>query len=881
MNPECQSYSSIGEYSYRNTISGYDASVVDVQDGTVFPFKPFFGGNGILIQDNVPTGGITISYTGAPGSGYTYSTQGVGDASVVDTQVGNNFGFKPINGGNDISVVNGPSVVINSDLTFSSPFSGVPVFSGKVVSDVQFKSLMAGSGITLNDNAGVITLSTITPTQALYVNNTLFVDVQYGGIGIRERMDQPYLTVAAALVDAQPYDTIHLRPGTYTEAVTITKRLFFYLESGVEWNAPGSPIFTVNIPGNDKFSVDGYGNFNSTTPGGQIINSINSLETIFRANSINIIGSTAFQTNTSIDILVNYIMVTGAGKLLNSTNTTENQLIKITSNNIDINNADFYSVTGSCVQINSNKLRIISQTNSPSIVCTSTIAISSINVQYLEIQTSPAGLISLTDTDSSVARSEVSFYIKADKCKINGSPLINLTSNKPANLQNIYPRFYFEVNTLFISNIGSLVQPGFIKATNGDIYASINNMTTTLVNNNTVFAQVLGTFNLTSNGVIDYVAADTTYFIDATYANLSVNTLNWNGIITSTKGAINGVSLFSTGQITGSWTVNCPSLIMTNTTNALITCTGDISLMCNTIQLNTGSNNNAILASVGAIKIKAQELLFSFTNNHTLVNILSVGNSINADLLRDIALVNNGSIVLQGIKFLCQAAISNSIISSSGNLTFNFPQVDISNRPNGFTSSGTSNFVIDNLLYTGTGSAFTITGGVFNIDIKNATHSPTANSIFMNMSAGTTNAKITKLITSINTLAAFNTTSVANLFLTLDYATLTNLLCALGSTGTTNINCKKVSSTSVVVNITGTTQPEISGSYTTTAANVVTNNISTKLSINSAKLISTSSCITSVNPTILNITPSSASFDVPLLITKRPVLALFIDPLLT
>ena len=49
----CQSSNDIvgADYTYSTLpIAGYDATVVDTQVGNDFPFKPFFSGTGILVD---------------------------------------------------------------------------------------------------------------------------------------------------------------------------------------------------------------------------------------------------------------------------------------------------------------------------------------------------------------------------------------------------------------------------------------------------------------------------------------------------------------------------------------------------------------------------------------------------------------------------------------------------------------------------------------------------------------------------------------------------------------------------------------------------------------------------------------------------------------
>lgn len=64
--------------------------------------------------------------------------------------------------------------------------------------------------------------------------NTLFVDKVYGNnlTAQRERFDLPYATISEALVNANNYDTIIVRSGTYTETLTLKNLVNIHFEKG-------------------------------------------------------------------------------------------------------------------------------------------------------------------------------------------------------------------------------------------------------------------------------------------------------------------------------------------------------------------------------------------------------------------------------------------------------------------------------------------------------------------------------------------------------------------------------------------------------------------------------------------------------------------------
>jgi hypothetical protein len=147
----CEPFNDIGNnYTYSTLpIAGFDATVVDTQVGFDFPFKPLFSGNGIQIDETTNPGAITITYTGAPGAPYTYSTEVAGDATVVGTQVGTNFGFKPINSGTNINVSEVGGAVQVDGPTYASNVmvgSDANITATQVGNEFRFKPLNAGSG---------------------------------------------------------------------------------------------------------------------------------------------------------------------------------------------------------------------------------------------------------------------------------------------------------------------------------------------------------------------------------------------------------------------------------------------------------------------------------------------------------------------------------------------------------------------------------------------------------------------------------------------------------------------------------------------------------------------------------------------------------------
>lgn len=123
-----------------------------------------------------------------------------------------------------------PWPTVPSANTFSSLGGGEPVYAGTVASDVQFKSLVAGSNVTFSSTGDEITINATTNLTSYQITDTSFVDGQFGGDSTAQAQSYayPFRHIANAIA-ATNSATIIVNSGSYTENLTLaaaTRNIF-------------------------------------------------------------------------------------------------------------------------------------------------------------------------------------------------------------------------------------------------------------------------------------------------------------------------------------------------------------------------------------------------------------------------------------------------------------------------------------------------------------------------------------------------------------------------------------------------------------------------------------------------------------------------------
>ena len=103
------------------------------------------------------------------------------------------------------------------------------------INDVEVTApVQTGEGLIFNAATGLWENQFI--DTSLLTGNTLWVDAEYGDDENAELYDEskPFSTIIAALLQCTDGDLIHVRPGTYTGAITLKSNVNIWCDPGVE-----------------------------------------------------------------------------------------------------------------------------------------------------------------------------------------------------------------------------------------------------------------------------------------------------------------------------------------------------------------------------------------------------------------------------------------------------------------------------------------------------------------------------------------------------------------------------------------------------------------------------------------------------------------------
>jgi hypothetical protein len=165
-----------------------------------------------------------------------------------------------------------------------------------------------------------------TLTSDLLVNNTVFVDTQFGSnvTGIREDESRPVQTIAQAVSIAIAGDTIYVQPGDYNESGFVLKDgvNYYFTEGASVIGASGSVFTDTGAAAPVTVTITGYGRFSSSD--GPILSLSQASTVTLQGDSFSATGSPALIEITSASTATLNVKSTS----LTATGTT--QLLRIT-----------------------------------------------------------------------------------------------------------------------------------------------------------------------------------------------------------------------------------------------------------------------------------------------------------------------------------------------------------------------------------------------------------------------------------------------------------------------------------------------------------------------------------------------------------------------
>lgn len=153
---------------------GLGESIFDDKVGSDLQFKSLVAGTNIDLTSNLTN--IVISNTAPLGEINTASNVGTG-SGLFKSKVGADLQFKSLTAGSNISLVNNANdISINAPSpgevnTASNVGTGVGLYKSKTVNNFDFKSLLVGAGLSITNSSNEITLVNTSPGEVNTASN--------------------------------------------------------------------------------------------------------------------------------------------------------------------------------------------------------------------------------------------------------------------------------------------------------------------------------------------------------------------------------------------------------------------------------------------------------------------------------------------------------------------------------------------------------------------------------------------------------------------------------------------------------------------------------------------------------------------------------------
>ncbi len=626
-----------------NIVAGSDANITAVQVGNDFRFKPLNAGVNTTIEETTLPGAITFN-------GPTYASNVVvgSDANITAAQVGNQFRFKPLNAGTNVTIEETTlpgAITINSAnppvYTYSSNVvagSDANITATQVGNDFRFKPLNAGTNITIEETTlpGAVTINATLTSVSIPQNNILYVDTQFGNNATaqRESLNLAYQTISAALSSALAGDTIYVLPGAYTGiSITPTVNINMYLSSGVTITGnAGVNVFIINAGRTFELFGDGIvtNNLLATIAGtGSAVLTARSLSgTVAVAGSlvmkaINYTSALITMNTTTSNILLDVDTINATGTVL--TSSTTNNITNFTCYAQNITCQNLFNYSGP-----STNIRFIAN----NITCTETG------------NTDNCALVD--NTASTTAQSLCYAEVIANSYIANNFNIVEVRSSNKSVLNNIAPLMLFKVANLAINSsaIGtffnggnSATTVGYIQLECGKISVSGSTASGIVLFSNNVFGNI-GYLNLPTNTSIPN-SVNISNVITGSILSINIGYARIHG--TFGGGTFTFDTISSNGQIIllNGTNITAKSITISNNTDNFIQNSVGGTINLNVLTLDMSTPTLTSITNPGILKITAGTIV---GNNTAFAQNTDVSSMyITADSITGMSFVNSSA----------------------------------------------------------------------------------------------------------------------------------------------------------------------------------------------------------------------------------------------